>query len=77
MRIISFELFRRNCVHLKTDYDNEKGTCNHCDNDNVARFTVPKTAYSYAYTPCMEKFCPVLGMCKKVKSNDMVSGAGE
>jgi len=65
MYLISFVTFKQACGDFERDYDFRKDMCTHIGNEHKAvlgKYGDKKIHY----TPCAEKYCPILAGCKKV-----------
>jgi len=65
MYLISFVTFKQMCAAFERDYDFSKDVCHHSANDHKAVVGKYGDRKIY-YRSCAEKYCPVLGGCKKV-----------
>jgi hypothetical protein len=69
MRAISFNLFKEYCKYHSKKYDapeRKQDWCTHECNGSREYFATYAHDLKINYTPCKEKYCPVLQSCKKL-----------
>lgn len=65
MRVISFSTFKENCKHFERNYEFNKDCCQ-LEHGNEERFYKDENHDCY-YSPCKEKYCPILQKCTFIK----------
>ena len=69
MYLISFRCFKEYCGYITNNTWNRKDSCElgHNDWETLASEMVDGKRKVHQYNPCKEKYCPVLGGCKRIK----------